>query len=537
MADLLTLPPPRVRGSRSRTVSLALALSLAFGGLLAGAAGRGGAAAATPDEVRILLGTPATLDPAAQGDIGSAAVSAQLFEALTAFDPGLTIRPALAASWDVEQGGRRIVFHLRDGLAFSDGTPLTAADVVRSWLRVIDPAAPSPLASLMLDVKGAADYLHGSGTANDVGLRANGRDVEVDLVRLAADFPAVVAGPSFAVVPPGIESRAGSPNPAGFVGSGAYVLAAVTPTEMTLRGNDRYWAGPPPIRTIHLIGDIGGRGAVDAFEAGDLDYAGIGDFDASWIRFDVTLGPQLRKVPSLSLEYLGFDTSRPPFNDVRVRRVFGQAVDWRRIVTLGSENAVPATSMVPPGIPARSETDFLPVHDPAAARAALAEAGYPGGKGFPEVTFVDPGSGFGRSIPADIERELGIKLRVEALDFEAFFRRLGEDPPPMWVLAWVADYPGPNDFLGVLLGSGQSNNYGRWSSPDFDAATAAAGATEDEAAARAAFDRAQAVVQRDVPVVPLSYGPGWALSRTGLLGAGQNGLGILRMAGLAWAAG
>jgi ABC-type oligopeptide transport system substrate-binding subunit len=87
----------------------------------------------------------------------------------------------------------------------------------------------------------------------------------------------------------------------------------------------------------------------------------------------------------------------------------------------------------------------------------------------------------------------------------------------------------------VLLGSGASSNYGKWTSAAFDAAIAEAGSATDPAVASAAYDRAEGIVRDDVPVVPLLYGPGWSLSRTGLLGAGQNGLGIVRMAGLAWA--
>jgi ABC-type oligopeptide transport system substrate-binding subunit len=104
----------------------------------------------------------------------------------------------------------------------------------------------------------------------------------------------------------------------------------------------------------------------------------------------------------------------------------------------------------------------------------------------------------------------------------------------MWFLSWVADYPGRNDFLGVLLGTGATNNYGHWSSAEFDAAIAEAGAAPDDAGALSAYDRAEDIVQRDVPVIPMSYGNGWALSRTGLLGAAENGLGGLRLAGLAW---
>jgi ABC-type oligopeptide transport system substrate-binding subunit len=125
-------------------------------------------------------------------------------------------------------------------------------------------------------------------------------------------------------------------------------------------------------------------------------------------------------------------------------------------------------------------------------------------------------------------------MGYETIVGDDFYGRLLADPPAVWTLGWVADYPGPNDFLGVLLGTGSPNNVGRWSNAEFDAAIAEAASTVDPAAAAAAFERAQVVVQREVPAVPLAYADGWALSRSGLLGATQNGLGILRFAGLAW---
>jgi ABC-type transport system substrate-binding protein len=190
--------------------------------------------------------------------------------------------------------------------------------------------------------------------------------------------------------------------------------------------------------------------------------------------------------------------------------------------------------MVPPGIPGRSEKDYLPAYDPAGARALLADAGYPGGSGFPATVLMTGGSGFDAAVVSEVKRQLGITLQAETMG-DGYFDRLASDPPAIWALAWVADYPGPNDFLGVLLGTGASNNYGHWSNPAFDAAVTEAVSATDPAAASAAYDRAQTIVRDEVPVVPLVYGPGWALSRTGLLGAGQNGLGIVRMAGLAWA--
>lgn len=518
-----------LRAMRRRSLFLLLAL-------IVGACG-GPPTGSADGSARIALDAPSDLDPAQSGDIQSATVIAQLFETMTAIDESLQLRPALAESWRVEEGGLRIVFRLRPDLRFSDGSPLRATDVVESWLRVIDPSAPSPLASLMYDVRGAADVANGQGSIEDVGLRADdaAREVVIDLIRPASDFPSIVAGPTFAVVPEGIDA-AGFGASEAFVGSGGYRLVSESATEMVLRANPHYWAGPPAIETITLMTDLGGASPVERFEAGDIDYAPISSLDASWIAYDATLGPQLRRVPAMSTDFYGFDTRKPPFGEVLVRRAFGAAVDWRRIATLGVDDpAAVATSMVPPGIPGRSERDVLPEYDPAAARDYLSRAGYPGGAGFPRVTLVTGGTGYDEAIVLELERELGIAVDQEVMEFDTYFDRLEDDPPGMWSLSWIADYPGRNDFLGVLLGSGSTNNYGRWSSPEFDAAIADAAASTDEAAVSAAYDRAEDIVQRDVPVIPMSYGTGWALSRDGFLGAGQNGLGSLRFAGLAWA--
>jgi ABC-type transport system substrate-binding protein len=411
--------------------------------------------------------------------------------------------------------------------------------VVRSWFRIIDPQRPSPLVSLMLDVRGAAAYLGGSGSAADVGLRSDdaANEVVVDLLRPAADFATVVASPTFAVVPAGVdEDRASFAPSADFVGSGGYRAVEATPTAIELTANTRYWAGTPAIGTISAVTDLAGRSTVAAFEDGTLDYTPISDYDASWIGYDAALGPQLRAVPSLSVDYYGFDAGRAPFDDERIRQAFAAAVDWRRIATLALDDpAAVATSMVPPGIPGRSAADFVPTHDPARARSLLAAAGYPGGAGFPPVTLLTGGSPYDDAVVAELERELGVDIAPEVMDSDTYFTRLATDPPQMWFLSWVADYPGRNDFLGVLLATGSTSNYGRWSSADFDAAVAEAGATTDETAAAAAYDRAEAIVRDSAPVIPVSYGSGWALARDGLLGAGQNGLGWVRFAGLAWA--
>jgi oligopeptide transport system substrate-binding protein len=505
------------------------------------AAGLGAAHAPRPvaaldrNEVRILAGAPSTFDPAAAGDVTTAVVTAQLYETLTTYDAALTLQPALAASWDVAADGQRVVFHLRPDLQFSDGSPLTAEDVVGSWLRILDPNAPAPLAALMLDVKGARDHITGrESDPAKVGLKANGNDVEVQLEGPGSDFPAIVSSPLFGVVPPAAWRDGRDTFGPGAVVSGGYGVDSASDTEIVLTRNEHYWAGSPAIPTVRLVLDIDGRNPIAAFSDGDLDYTEVSTLDAPWIPYDEHLGPQLRQIDSLSLTYLGFDTTRAPFNDVRVRQAFGAAVDWDRVVRLGgTTGTIQAISMVPSGIPGAGTSNWLPVHDPDAARTWLADAGYPNGQGLPTIQFAAGGLGIADGIKADLERELGVKVEIDLIDNAQ--QRLNADPPAMWATGWIADYLGPNDFLGVILGTGANDNYGRWTDPAFDQAVADALATRDPAAAQSAFERALAEVQREVPVVPLYVGTDYALARDGLLGAGSNGLGILRMAGLAWA--
>ena len=498
---------------------------------------RGGAPvrAAVPEEVRILVEEPGTFDPAAQGDAATAAVTAQLYETLTAYDATLTLQPALAASWEVLDDGRRVVFHLRPDLVFSDGTPLRGEDVVGSWLRVIDPVSPAPLAALMIDVRGARDYLLGRNSdPASVGLRANGLDVEVELERPGADFPAIISAPLFAIVPPAAWRDGQDAFGIGGVVSGGYAVAAVTGDEITLQRNERYWAGPAAIRTVRLLLSLDGRSPIAAFEDGDVDYTSVSLVDVPWLAYDRNLGPQLRETPSLALTYVGIDTSQPPFDDVRVRQALGAAVDWRRITELGSFGGqVPAVSMVPPGIRGAGDEDWLPVHDPGRARELLADAGYPNGEGLPRIQFAVGGASLAEGIAAELERELGMVVELVAL--EDHLGRLVEDPVNLWISGWIADYPGPNDFLGVLLESVSTENHGGWASAAFDQAITEALATRDPAASEAAFERALAEIRAEVPVVPLYVSTDWSLSREGLLGAGGNGMGILRMAGMAWA--
>jgi len=230
---------------------------------------------------------------------------------------------------------------------------------------------------------------------------------------------------------------------------------------------------------------IEGKSPVSEFENGDLDYTPISLYDALWIAYDKILGPSLRIEPSPSVEFYGFDTSKAPFSNVHVRRAFQMGIDWRRIVNLLADPLMePAMGMVPPGVPGHSATDFGPVFNLDTARAELAAAGFPNGVGFPKITLVTGGAALDEAIVRQLHDNLGIDINYEELDWTSYNERLLNDPPAFWEMDWVADYPGANDFLGLLLGTGKTNNFGRWTSGDFDAAIGQALSATDPTALR-----------------------------------------------------
>jgi oligopeptide transport system substrate-binding protein len=487
-------------------------------------------------DVRIGATDPFTWDPAHAGDAGSANVLAQVFEGVTAFDADSQVQPALADSWQATDDGRQITFHLRPGIVYSDGSPITAQDVVASWLRLIDPQQPSPLSSLLADVQGALEYRAGQVAADAVGFHADGDNVIVQLRRPAAYFVAVTASPSLAVVPPSMYGQLDATPPANIVVSGAYVPSLTTPGVITLSGNANYWAGMPPLDHVELVTDYGDKSGVAAFDDGDVDYTGIGAGDAPWVKYDERLGPQLRRTTDFSVSYYGFDTTAPPFDKPEVRLAFAKAVDWDRLVRLS--DGLPATSMVPAGIPGRDEADHRPSFDPQAARDLLTGAGYTNPADFPDVVLATYGVGFEETVAAQLEANLGVSVQVEIHDFADYIgRQHGPGSPGIWTLSWSADYPHPHDFLGLLLETGSTSNDGGWSNADYDALLEQAAATDDIAEQAAFYAQAQEILQQEAPVVPLAYGESWALARDGLVGAQEAGVGIIRVAGLDWAPG
>jgi oligopeptide transport system substrate-binding protein len=482
--------------------------------------------------LRFLAGPAGTLDPAFIAAASDVQLLLQLYAGLTRLDETGEAYPSLASGWEISDDGLRYRFTLRDDLSFSDGTRLVAEDVRRSWLRLFDPATGATAPDVLSVIRGAPERLAGEADESEVGIEAPDDTTLIVTLRYPASyFLDLVATPSAFVVPRNADATATWQTPETFVGSGPYVVDAIDGLDLVLRANEEYVAGPPPIDEIRWLADVGGD-PIDAFMSDEVDLAGVPGWDARWIAYDADVGPFLHAAEPLTISYFGFDTTRPPFDDVDVRRAFSLALDRERLVPLAEgASSQAAASLVPPAIwPEGFEPEMETDLDE--ARRLLDAAGYEDRSRL--GTIVVNGTGLGVEPAVAIWRdELGVEIAIENMSFIDFLAVLDNAPPHVFTINWIADYASPHALYGLLLESGAASNWGGWSDDEFDALLeAAAAAPEDELGT--AYDAVEARVSDQAPVIPWSYGETWWLVADGLRGLGNLTIGLMDFGRVSW---
>jgi oligopeptide transport system substrate-binding protein len=209
--------------------------------------------------------------------------------------------------------------------------------------------------------------------------------------------------------------------------------------------------------------------------------------------------------PTLTTMYLGFDVSCPPFNDARVRRALAYAVDQETLVDVLVRGYIsPATGgFVPPGMPGHSPRISLP-YDPDQARHLLAEAGYPGGRGFPGpdlFTFhgYEPRIEY---LQAQWRENLGIEVVCQSMKLTTLIEQLYEQPPQMFHMAWQADYPDPDNFLRACA----AWRWTGWHNQAYAELVESARRVMDQGERMRLYQQAERILINEAPIVPLTYG-------------------------------
>ena len=509
-----------------------VAALVAAGAVVLAVALPGSSARAAGPPLRYLGGAPSTLDPAFIINAGDVQFLLQVYAGLTRLDETGEPYPSLASGWEISDDGLTYEFAIRPDLEFSDGDPLVAEDVRRSWLRLLDPATSATAPDVLSIIRGAPERIAGEIEADEVAIEApDDRTLIVTLRHPASYFLDIVATPTTFVVPATADATPTWQNPDAFVGSGPYVIDGLDGADVVLKANPRYVAGPPPIDEVRWVGGADG-GSVNAFADGNVDLAPVAGSDATWIAYDRDLGKRLHAAEPLTISYFGFDTSRPPFDDARVRLAFSLALDRERLVPLSEGGgSMAAASIVPPAIWPEGFSPRL-ASDPARARQLLDEAGYEDRADLGTITvnayglFVDPAVAVWRE-------ELGVTIETETPGAGAFLQDLESRPPQIFTINWIADYASPHALYGLLLEPDALSNYGRWRDADFvRLLDAAAGAAEDEVGR--AYDAVEERVAEEAPVIPWSYDENWWLVADGLRGLGNLTIGLIDFGRVSW---
>lgn len=391
-------------------------------------------------------------DPALAVDIRSGQTMSLTYDNLVQFGTGTELNPGLAQSWEVDSLGLNYIFHLRKGVKFQNGNPLNASAVIYSIRRVLDPKTNSPQAWLFDRLRGARDFMAGR-TSTISGLRARDDYTVVMTIREPfAPFIQYMAMPSAAIVNPGQIDNIGE-QPAG---SGPWILEHwERDGVLKFIRNDNYW-GPRPKQKylqFRIISETMARTA--EFEAGNLDLMGLSENDLPRWQEQTEWRERIFQIENLDIWYIGLNCSRPPFNDVRLRRALNLSLDREKILELLLNGAaVLAAGPVPPSL----RTDKLKPYpfDPVRARQLIKEAGY--GSGLVTTLWVAGGSEMYFVLEALQSDWAAVGIQVDLLrsDWNVFKTAVKEGKPDMYYLNWQADYPDPENFLFPLFNSIES---------------------------------------------------------------------------------
>ena len=430
------------------------------------------------------------------------------FSGLVSFDPHLNLTPDLAETWELNGDGTVYTFHLRINAKFHNGRAVTAQDVAYSWERAVSPQTGSDTAGTYLgDIVGVQDVLAGRA-AEISGLTVlDDRTLKVTIDAPKPYFLLKLTYPTaFVVDNENVESGADwvhSPN-----GTGPYRLKEWRSNDHILyEANPDFYLGAPSIPYV-LVKLYAGE-EVRLFETDQIDVAGVSIYDADrFLDPAEPLHPDLQTGVSLCTGFVTFDTTRPPFDDVNVRRAFTMAFDRQRYIEVVLRGqALPAIGPFPPGLPGFSYAlEGLP-YDPEKARELLRDSKYGGPVGLPPIVYT--GAGFGTSIGLDVaalaemwEQNLGVTITVENLEYDYYYDQVYAGNHGQLIGGgWCADYPDPENFADILFHTGSAMNNGGYSNAELDALLEKARVERDVDSRIAMYQQAERIIVDDAPVL------------------------------------
>jgi oligopeptide transport system substrate-binding protein len=500
-------------GIMKKAVLTILCGVLMFSALFIACAKKAPAATSSMEMVIMNGANPQSLDPSQITGVPEHRLYMALFEGLVGMDPRTNKAvPGVAESWTYSDNNSVITFKLRPGIIWSDGTPITAQQIVESWLHHLNPETASDYAYMMgMVVKGAEDYNENDGRPEDVEIRAvDSRTFEVTLVGPTPYALDMMAHYAFSPLPMHVIQKFGNEwtRPANFVGNGPFVLQDYTPnSQIVVVPNDKYWnKANVHLTKVTFLPTDDANTMYQAFKNGEADWtANIPQALIDTIKLD----KDYHVYPQLGTYYYYVNNrDNPILRDVRVRKALSMGFDRDELldkVVKGGQ--IPATGMSPP------MNDYVPAagtgYNLAEAKRLLAEAGYPDGRGIPSFEIVYNTLDLHRIIAEYLQEawknNLGINVILQNMEWATYLDYRKTPSMQLARAGWIADYMDPQNFLDLLI-TGGGNNDGHYSDPEYDRLVRQAATMVDGPERNAIMRQAEDIaITRDQALIPIYY--------------------------------
>ncbi len=431
-------------------------------------------------------------------------INGTIYEGLTAIDKDLRVKPGVAESWTVSADGKTYTFKLRAGMTFHDGSKVEAADVVATINRVLSKEIASPLASRL--------------AALDTATAPDATTVVLQLKEPAA--PLLVSIATIAIVPRSMEAEKEALQRAP-VGTGPFKFKEWQANGfVALEKHAGYWrAGAPKLDGIKF--NIVPESATRQVGLASGQYAMLPNIDAATaMQLKGRPGVKLAETLELAYSFVGVNTSRPPFNNAKVRQAVNYALDRQQIIVAALFGAG-----VPGGPLSPALKDWAtPVaqfgcykHDPAKAQALLKEAGHSG----PVAITINvlPRQDI-RDIAQVVQAQLnkaGFKVELKNQELGQFIQDWRNSNFDMFA-STNAGSADPDDYFFRTFRTGGSTNVFKYSDGALDGLLDSARTMQDPAARKAAYDKAQAILACDGPIMHIAYGQLFTATRANVSG-------------------
>lgn len=462
---------------------------------------------------------PVDLDPQITTGAQEINIHMALFEGLVAPHPEtLEPEPGVAKRWDVSGDWQTYTFHLRPEAMWSDGQPITAQDFLYSWERMLSMDLGAKNAFLLFPIKGAKAFHAGVGTFADVGVSApDAHTLVVHLEKPVPWFLSMLMHPAFYPVPRHVlEPKGGTDNrasgwtqPGTMVGNGPFRLTdwkvhSVIKTEK----NPYYWdSDSVKLNGVHFfpIENLGSEET--AFRGGQLHVTDA--LPANKVRSYTEGGSKMLRVePYLGTYYYTINTANAALKDARVRLALALAIDRKLLIDTALAGVqTPAHAFTPDGV-GEYKAPQVQSFDLERAKALLAEAGYPGGKGLPRIEILYVSSEnharVAEVLQALWKQNLGIDVVLRNEEWASYYSSRDGGNFQLAQSSWIADFPAPATFLETLA-SWSDNNFTQWLSPAYDGLIKKAENAKSETTRNQFYAQAETLLLEQAAVIPLYH--------------------------------